>query len=171
MTLLFGLVIVPLGSFSTFFIIIQPVVIGTWCSLCLPAAGGGHGCDDPLVAGLGAGDGAAPVAQPPGRRAVLAQLLPGRITAWRRVREGVRPLVSLRRHDARFPVGWCDFPWTLLACAAVGVWLMFTRATLSVNGPMAASDHVTGRLVCAATSSLPQGKERRCGQIGTHPLA
>lgn len=33
-----GILIVPLGGASIFFIIIQPIVIGTWCTLCLIAA-------------------------------------------------------------------------------------------------------------------------------------
>jgi hypothetical protein len=38
MVLLFGIVVVPLGVVSIYFIIIQPTVIGTYCSLCLLAA-------------------------------------------------------------------------------------------------------------------------------------
>jgi uncharacterized membrane protein len=38
LVLFFGVLIVPLGAVSIFFIIIQPIVIGTWCTLCLIAA-------------------------------------------------------------------------------------------------------------------------------------
>src|SRR5918999_3067495 len=38
LVLLFGLMIAPLGVVSMFFIIIQPIWIGTWCTLCLIAA-------------------------------------------------------------------------------------------------------------------------------------
>src|SRR5690606_28402600 len=38
LVLLFGLMIVPLGVVSIFFIIVQPVWIGTWCTLCLIGA-------------------------------------------------------------------------------------------------------------------------------------
>ncbi len=38
LVLLFGVMIVPLGGVSIVFIIIQPIVIGTWCTLCLLAA-------------------------------------------------------------------------------------------------------------------------------------
>jgi nucleoside-diphosphate-sugar epimerase/uncharacterized membrane protein len=34
----FGIVVVPLGVVSIYFIIIQPIMIGTWCTLCLAAA-------------------------------------------------------------------------------------------------------------------------------------
>ncbi len=38
LVMLFGFMIVPLGAVSIFFIIIQPIVIGTWCTLCLIGA-------------------------------------------------------------------------------------------------------------------------------------
>src|ERR671918_3071886 len=38
LVMLFGLMIAPLGIVSIFFIIIQPIWIGTWCTLCLIAA-------------------------------------------------------------------------------------------------------------------------------------
>jgi uncharacterized membrane protein len=38
LVILFGVMIVPLGAVSIFFIVIQPIVIGTWCTLCLVAA-------------------------------------------------------------------------------------------------------------------------------------
>ena len=38
LVVLFGIMIVPLGAISIFFIVIQPIVIGTYCTLCLVAA-------------------------------------------------------------------------------------------------------------------------------------
>ncbi|MGH6783786.1 MAG: vitamin K epoxide reductase family protein, partial [Sphingomicrobium sp.] len=37
MVAVFGFTVVPLGAVSIYFIIIQPIVIGTWCSPCLLA--------------------------------------------------------------------------------------------------------------------------------------
>ncbi|WP_250909325.1 vitamin K epoxide reductase family protein, partial [Escherichia coli] len=37
MVLLFGIVVVPLGVVSIYFIIAQPIVIGTYCTLCIAA--------------------------------------------------------------------------------------------------------------------------------------
>jgi uncharacterized membrane protein len=37
MVTFFGILVVPLGVVSIYFITIQPIVIGTWCSLCLVA--------------------------------------------------------------------------------------------------------------------------------------
>jgi nucleoside-diphosphate-sugar epimerase len=38
LVLMFGVLIVPLGAVSIYFIIIQPILLGTWCTLCLVAA-------------------------------------------------------------------------------------------------------------------------------------
>ncbi|MBA3912222.1 MAG: DNA polymerase III subunit epsilon, partial [Rhodobacter sp.] len=38
MVTFFGILVIPLGVVSIYFIIIQPIVIGTWCTLCLFAA-------------------------------------------------------------------------------------------------------------------------------------
>src|SRR5690606_20755358 len=38
LVLLFGFMIVPLGAVSITFIIIQPILLDTWCTLCLVAA-------------------------------------------------------------------------------------------------------------------------------------
>ncbi len=38
LVVVFGIMIVPLGAVSIFFIVIQPIVIGTYCTLCLVAA-------------------------------------------------------------------------------------------------------------------------------------
>ena len=38
MVLALAFLIVPLGVVSIYFVIIQPIVIGTWCTLCLVAA-------------------------------------------------------------------------------------------------------------------------------------
>ncbi len=38
MVAMFGIVVVPLGIISIYFIVIQPIDIGTWCTLCLSMA-------------------------------------------------------------------------------------------------------------------------------------
>ncbi len=38
MVTFFGILVVPLGAVSIYFIIIQPILLGTWCTLCLLAA-------------------------------------------------------------------------------------------------------------------------------------
>lgn len=40
-----------------------------------------------------------------------------------------------------------NYPWNLLACIAIGLWLMTTRLTVSAEGSMANADHLIGSLV------------------------
>lgn len=56
LVILFGVMIVPLGAVSIFFIIIQPILIGTWCTLCLVAAAAmliqiPYSVDEPIATG------------------------------------------------------------------------------------------------------------------------
>lgn len=146
LTLLFGLLIVPLGAVSIYFIIIQPIVIGTWCSLCLLAA-------------------AAVLLQIPySFDEILATLQFLRA----RHRQGV-PLWYLLVHGgtikgdgidhsddfAAGPAhvvsemvhGGVTFPWTLVLSAVIGAALMLTRVLLDASGAAADNDHLVGSLV------------------------
>lgn len=146
LVLLFGILIVPLGAVSVFFIIIQPIVIGTWCTLCLIGA----------LAML--------LQIPYSFDEILAtlQFLKARC-------EQGRPLWYLLLHGDTIQGGRADYsdnfeasprvvlremfvtgvnlPWTLLASTAIGVLLMFTRLLFDTTGNAANSDHIVGSLV------------------------
>ena len=146
LVVLFGIMIVPLGVVSITFIVIQPIVLGTWCTLCLIAA-------------------AAMLIQIPYS---IDELVATGQFLWRRHRAG-RPVLKIlltgdtdegedARDDddfARPPRavvremlgGGITVPWTLAASMAIGMWLMFTRLTLGAEGAMANSDHLIGALV------------------------
>jgi hypothetical protein len=155
LVLLFGLMVAPLGVVSIFFIIIQPIWIGTWCTLCLIGA-------------------AAMLVQIPyslDELVAVAQFLQ------RRVRAGQSLLRAFLFGDTdqgeasasppefeRSPAaivrdmasGGVNLPWNLALCALIGVWLMFTRLTLGAEGSMANADHLIGALVltvCAIASA------------------
>lgn len=146
LTLVFGLLIVPLGAVSIYFIIIQPIVIGTWCSLCLLAA-------------------AAMLLQIPySFDEILATLQFLRA----RHRQGV-PLWYLLVHGGTIKGGGVDqsddfaagpghvvsemvrggvtFPWTLAFSVAIGMTLMLTRLLFDADGAAADNDHLVGALV------------------------
>lgn len=149
LVLLFGFMIVPLGAVSLFFIIIQPIVIGTWCTLCLVAA----------VAML--------LQIPYSFDEILAtiQFLKAR-------RRKGKPLWSLLLHGDTLDVeraggldrednfeappsfvlkdmlkGGVTLPWTLAASAVLGVLLMFSRVLFDAVGTAADNDHVAGALL------------------------
>lgn len=146
LVLLFGILIVPLGAVSVFFIIIQPIVIGTWCTLCLVGA----------LAML--------LQIPYSLDEILAtlQFLKNR-------RQQGRPLWYLLLHGDTIEGGRADYsdnfaapaaavvremlfsginvPWTLMLSTALGIALMCTRLLFNTSGPAAHNDHVVGALV------------------------
>ena len=151
LVLVFGIMIVPLGAVSIFFIIIQPIWIGTWCTLCLVAAAAmlvqiPYSLDE-IVATL----------QFLARRrragaSVLVVLLRGDTD------EGQPPAGKTREFE-RSPRevlhdmvrGGAGLPWSIAASIAIGVWLMLTRLTLGAEGAQANADHLVGSLVITAS--------------------
>ena len=146
LVLLFGVMIVPLGAVSIVFIIIQPIVIGTWCTLCLVAAVAmllqiPYSFDEILATGQflrerrrqgkslwhvmlhgdtidgGSADDSDDFEAPPA--AVLREMLRGGVTV----------------------------PWSVALSAVVGVGLMLTRLLFDTAGPAADNDHLIGSLV------------------------
>jgi uncharacterized membrane protein len=140
----FGILVVPLGVVSIYFIIIQPIVIGTWCSLC-------------LVAGLAmvimipfALDELVAMGQflawshrsgkPFWRTFLMGDAMPGGKPDNTEDLRSVRAAVS----DA---IRGVTVPWTLAASAAIGLMLMFTRVLFGTVPPLANSDHLVGALI------------------------
>ena len=151
LVLLFGLMIAPLGVTSIFFIIIQPILIGTWSTLALIAAAAmliqiPYSLDE-LVATL---------------QFMRRRVRGGR--SWLRVflfgdtDEG-RPEPPTDEFDRRpgevlraIWSGGVSLPWNLGLAALVGLWLLFTRLTLGAEGSMANADHLIGSLALTVIS-------------------
>lgn len=164
LVLLFGLMIVPLGLTTILFIVIQPVVLGTWSTLALVG-------------------GAAVLIQIPYS---LDELLATCQFLHRRVRAGKSLLRVLFLGDtddlpapgaaSAVPVddagdefdrplglvlasmlgGGVSLPWNLGLAGLIGLSLLFTRITLGAEGGMADAHHVIGCLiltVCAIAAA------------------
>jgi hypothetical protein len=140
MVLLFGIVVVPLGVVSIYFIIIQPIVIGTYCTLCLLAALAmlimiPYSLDELvamgqfLVANTRRG-------RPFWRSFFMGDALPG---SGKDERPGFDASIGDTVASAARGV---TIPWTLVASAALGLWLMFSRLVFGTEPPMADSDHL-----------------------------
>jgi nucleoside-diphosphate-sugar epimerase len=151
LVVLFGLMIAPLGVTSIFFIIIQPMEIGTWSTLALVGA-------------------AAVLIQIPYS---LDELLATLQFMRRRMTKG-RSLIRIflfgdtdqgrmdetrDEFDAPFGTvltqmwsGGVSLPWNLALAAAIGLWLMFTRLALGAADGMANADHLIGALVLTTIS-------------------
>jgi nucleoside-diphosphate-sugar epimerase len=145
MVTFFFVLVVPLGGVSIFFIIIQPIMIGTYCTLCLIAA----------LAML-----------------IMIPLTLDEVVAMgqymlRSVREG-RPFWRTFFKGGPEPSGGTDdkddfsaplasqvaasvrgvtVPWTLVASCVIGAWLMFSRTIFGTGGSIADSDHLVGALI------------------------
>ncbi|PWF43602.1 NAD-dependent epimerase/dehydratase family protein [Massilia glaciei] len=146
LVLLFGILIVPLGGVSVFFIIIQPILIGTWCTLCLVGA----------LAML--------LQIPYSFDEILAtlQFLKARIRQgrpwWYVLLRGDTMDGGSADYSDNFdaPIGsilremlltGVNAPWTLVASTVLGVLIMSTRLLFDTDGQGADSDHMVGSLV------------------------
>ena len=151
LVLLFGLMIVPLGAVSITFIIIQPLVLDTWCTLCLIAAAAmllqiPYSFDE-IVATFEFLRRKAKAGRPWLRILFTGDTdegEPGQEDAdnFRR-----KPFIVVKD----MLLGGISVSWNLLACAAIGIWLMCTRLVLGTEGGMADADHLIGSLVLTIT--------------------
>lgn len=145
MVLGLGVLIVPLGGVSIFFIIIQPIVIGTWCTLCLIAAFAmalmvTYSLDEIVATGQ-----------------FLVDARNKRKPFWRTfwvgdTMETGRDEITPTRATPDRSRG-ATFPLTLVAATALGIALMFTRILFDTTGAMANSDHLVGALIVTFSMS------------------
>jgi nucleoside-diphosphate-sugar epimerase len=143
MVTFFGILVVPLGVTSIYFVIIQPILIGTWSTPALIAALAmlimiPYALDELIAMGqflYWSGckgkpfwrtffkGGAVDRGEEYGDDAML-----GVGSAWREMNQGV------------------TVPWTLAASCAIGGALMLTRLWLGAEGSLANTDHLVGAL-------------------------
>jgi hypothetical protein len=148
MVLMFGIIVVPLGVVSIYFIVIQPMVLGTWCTLCLLAALAmvimiPYALDELVAMGQ-----------------FLVQSHRRGEAFWRTFLTGGADPNGSRDDKPGFgaPLGatiasalrGVTVPWTLAASAILGVSLMFSRLIFGTMPPMANSDHLVGALIFTA---------------------
>jgi hypothetical protein len=140
-----GVLVVPLGAISIYFIMIQPVLIGTWCTLCLVTAVAMvimlPYTFDEIVAMLQFMAGA----KKEGRSLWSAFWHGGPIGGATR---DYSPAMQIKREDfTAIRKEAAALPQGILISAAIGIWLMFTRIIFGTEGAMANSDHIVGALV------------------------
>lgn len=166
MVTFFGILVVPLGAVSVFLIIMQPVAVGAWCTVCLATA----------IAML--------VMIPLALDEVVAM---GQFLARSR-REGkslwrtfwMGGTVEGGSADARSPrltasprqsfpaMAWgVGMPWTLAASALLGVWMMGAPAVIGGTGAAANSSVIAGALVTtvAVTAMADVGRALRFANV------
>ena len=146
LVILFGVMIVPLGAVSIFFIIIQPILIGTWCTLCLIAAVAmlmqiPYSVDELIATGQFLAE-----RRRKGKSVILAFFRGDTMEGGRRMEDedfSGSPWAILKDMLG----GGVNLPWSLVFCTAIGVWLMCTRLIFATQGAQANSDHLIGALV------------------------
>ena len=145
MVLALAIMVLPLGVVSIYFVIIQPIVIGTWCTLC-------------LIAALAM---AAMIPYALNEFVAMGQFLVWAHRAgkpfWRTFWTGdamdggsadsAKGLVGTPREKFAQATRGVTYPIPLLASIAIGVWLTFTRLSFDSAGAMANSDHLVGLVV------------------------
>lgn len=146
MVTFFGILVVPLGTVSIVLVILQPIAVGAWCTLCLITAGAML-----LMIPLAVDEVVA-----------MMQFL-------RRARREGRPFwrtfwkggtVEGGRQDDRTPrltaplrlsipaMFWgVSASWNLVVTTLLGVWMMLAPAVFGSSGALADSDHLFGSLV------------------------
>ena len=142
MVALFGFAVVPLGITSVVLIMLQPVAVGAWCTLCLASA-----LLMLIMVTLSLDEILASVQfLIIGRRAGLS--------AWRLFWVGgdlPRPIEEMglerrRVSSWREMLGGANVPWTLLASALIGTWLLAAPSVLGTTGTAADVESVLGAL-------------------------
>ncbi|GGG52394.1 hypothetical protein GCM10010964_44440 [Caldovatus sediminis] len=147
MVTFFFILVVPLGGVSIFFIIIQPIMIGTYCTLCLIAAAAML-VMIPLTLDEVVAMGQYMLRSHRAGRPFLRTFLQGGPEVGGGATEGKDPGFAAPLADqVAAAVRGVTLPWTLLASCALGAWLMFSRAVFGTEGLLADSDHLVGALV------------------------
>jgi hypothetical protein len=154
LVLLFGLMIAPLGITSIFFVVIQPIVIGTWSTLALIAAAAvlvqiPYSLDELLA-----------TMQFMRRRVMAGQnwlhvLLVGGTDEMPNHRDAAPLKDEFDRSPGavlRDMISGVSLPWNLALSAVIGLSLLFTRVTLGDAGGLANADHLIGSLVLTVVS-------------------
>jgi len=143
--LIFGILVVPLGFCSILLVMMQPIVVGAWCGLCLVTASG------MLIMIALTIDEVVAVLQ------FLHDCKKQKLNVWKIFWFGGCPLGAT--DDKRTPLfsdpkqkfkamlwGTTSIPWNLVVTALVGVWVMMGPQIFAIEGYLANSFHVFGAL-------------------------
>ncbi len=141
MVALFGLMVVPLGVVSVVLIMLQPVLVGAWCTPCLLSA-----LFMLIMIALSLDEVIAMLQ-------FLLQTRRADKSVWRAFWLGGDALgdnLTPHRPETTHPrqMFWgVTVPWNLLVSAALGAWLMAAPDVFQTQGQAAHSDHILGALV------------------------
>ena len=149
MVLFFGILVIPLGVTHVVLVVLQPVMVGAWCTVCLAAAAAMllmiPFTLDEVVAMLQFMARARREGKPLWRTFWVGDTVDGGGPDTRTPAYGTSATGT-----AASGIWGVTAPWTLLASAALGVWLMAAPDVLGAAGRAADGDRLTGALVLSA---------------------
>jgi hypothetical protein len=149
MVLMFGVLVVPLGIVSIVLVILQPLAVGTWCTLCLITAAAMLAMISPAIDEVVAMAQFLVGAKREGQPFWRTFWIGGTLEAYQRAVPAAPARWRARSIAAQIvaAMNLNNVPATLLLSAAVGVWLMAAPAALDITAASADNDHLTGALV------------------------
>jgi hypothetical protein len=145
MVLALAITVLPLGIVSIYFVIVQPILIGTWCTLCLIAALAmtlmiPYSLNEFVAMGQFMID-AHRKGKPFWRTFWTGDAMDGGSA------DTAKGLVATTQEQWAQATRGVTYPWTLTLSIAIGVWLTLTRIAFGSSGAMANSDHLVGLLI------------------------
>lgn len=171
MVAMFGFLVVPLGVVSIVLVMLQPVAVGAWCTLCLVTAAAMllmiSPALDEVVAMIQFLTRARREGQPLWRTFWLGGTLRDATP-----KPEAKPESDRRRSLPKEILGAMELtsiPWNLLVSAAAGVWLMFAPAVFGTAGAAAHSDPLAGAMV-VTFSVIAWGEVARSARFLNIPL-
>jgi len=141
MVALFGFMVIPLGVVSVVLIMLQPIIIGAWCMVCLLSA-----LFMLIMIALSLDEVIAMLQ-------FLMQTRRAGKSVWRAfwlggdaLGDNLTPQRPQTDHSSQMFWG-VTVPWNLIVSALLGAWLMFAPDVFQTQGRAADSDHILGALV------------------------
>lgn len=146
MVTFFFILVVPLGIVSIVLVILQPIAVGAWCTLCLASAALmlvmiPFTVDEVVAMGQFLAQ-SVREGKPLWRTFWVGDTMEGGAADDRTPRYGAPAAQMIS------PMVWgVTAPWTLVLSAGAGLWLMFAPALFGSQASAADSDHLVGALV------------------------
>ena len=162
MVALFGILVIPLGAVSIFLVIMQPVAVGVWCTLCLVTALAMLIMIPLTLDEVAAMLGFLRQSHRDGKPFWHTFWMGGTVAGGD---DDTRSpsLTAPVRQTAPAAVWGATMPWPLLGSAILGIGLLASPAVLGTTGAVANSSHIAGALVTtvAVTAMAEVGRALR----------
>jgi hypothetical protein len=164
----FVILVVPLGIVSVVLVILQPLVVGAWCTLCLVTAAAMLIMISPALDEV--------IATCQFLAASHREGKPFWRTFWRGAslarHAALAPSILHRKPAVEFAsaLGLTSVPWNLVLSAVLGIWLMAAPAVLAFGGAAAGNDQLCGALV-VTFAIVGVGEVARSARLTNMPVA